>query len=322
MNERGALLARHRHRRHVHRLRLFDTPTGELIGLKVPVDPARFAAACATAFERLASEHGVDPARDRHRRARHHDRREHGDPADRRGLGLLVTDGFRDVLELQRLRLPNPFNFDGDPPAAADPARIAWPRCASGSAPTAASTRRSTKGAVREAARRLSGQGVEGLVVSLLHAYRNAGARAAGARGRRAGRPRRCPSAARHDVWPQTREYERTALAVLNAYVQPRCGAISRASSRRSPRAACRPRPTSRSRTAASCRWRRAAPADGGDAALRAGLGRDRRRLRRRPAPGCRNVITLDMGGTSADIAVVENGRPRSSTTSTSAASR
>src|SRR5262249_59843732 len=30
---------------------------------------------------------------------------------------------------------------------------------------------------------------------------------------------------------------------------------------------------------------------------------------------GFRDVLTLDVGGTSADIAVVENGRPRSSTT-------
>ena len=41
-------------------------------------------------------------------------------------LGLLVTEGFRDVLELQRLRLPNPFDLDGSRPLPLIPrARVA-----------------------------------------------------------------------------------------------------------------------------------------------------------------------------------------------------
>ena len=136
-------------------------------------------------------------------------------------LGLLVTEGFRDVLELQRLRLPNPFDLDGGSTRCRWSPGRAWPRCASASAPTAASTRRSTTAACATAARRLAAQGVEGLVVSLLHAYRNA-AHERQARALAETAAPGLPVSTSSDVWPQAREYERTALAVLDAYVQPK----------------------------------------------------------------------------------------------------
>src|SRR5262249_61152044 len=104
----------------------FDTRTGELIGLKVPSTPPDFAEAVRSGLRRLADEHGVDLT-------------EigivvHGTTIavntliQRTGarLGLLVTEGFRDVLELQRLRLPNPFDLDGARPLPLVPrARVA-----------------------------------------------------------------------------------------------------------------------------------------------------------------------------------------------------
>ena len=173
MQRRGAPLARDRHRRDVHRLRPVrhadrraDRPEG-------PVDPARVrrggsgrpgppraTSTASTSREIGTVVHGTTIAVNT--------------LIQRTGarLGLLVTEGFRDVLELQRLRLPNPFDLDGARPLPLIPrARVAEVRerlRADG-----ASTRRSTRAACGTRVRRLAGQGVEGLVVSLLHSYRN-----------------------------------------------------------------------------------------------------------------------------------------------------
>ena len=157
---------------------LFDTQTGEVIGLKVPSTPHEFAEAVRVGLERLADEHRVD--------LREIGTIVHGTTIavntliQRTGarLGLLVTEGFRDVLELQRLRLPNPFDLDGVRPLPLVPrARVAEVRerlRADGSLDTPLD-----EASVRDGAQRLVAQGVEGLVVSLLHSYRNADARAA-----------------------------------------------------------------------------------------------------------------------------------------------
>ena len=114
MNERGAVLARDRHRRDFHRFRPASIrERGQLIGLKVPSTPPAFADAVRAGLDQLASEHGVDLGQI--------GTVVHGTTIavntliQRTGarLGLLVTEGFRDVLELQRLRLPNPFDLDG-----------------------------------------------------------------------------------------------------------------------------------------------------------------------------------------------------------------
>jgi len=78
-------------------------------------------------------------------------------------------------------------------------------------------------GAVRRRVKRgqLPGQNVEGLVISLLHSYR----RPDHERQARAVAEKTAPGlpvTVSSDVWPQAREYERTALAVVDAYVQPK----------------------------------------------------------------------------------------------------
>src|SRR5215813_3650646 len=151
---------------------LFDTKTGELTGLKVPSTPHEFAAAVRTGLEQLADEHGVD--------LREIGTVVHGTTIavntliQRTGarLGLLVTEGFRDVLELQRLRLPNPFDLDGARPLPLVPrARVAEVRerlRADGRVDTPLD-----EDSVRDGIRRLREQDAEGLVVSLLHSYRD-----------------------------------------------------------------------------------------------------------------------------------------------------
>jgi N-methylhydantoinase A len=290
---------------------LFDTQTGDLLGLKVPSTPHEFAEAVRVGLQRLVEEHGVD--------LREIGAVVHGTTIavntliQRTGarLGLLVTDGFRDVLELQRLRLPNPFDLDGSRPLPLIPrARVAEVRerlRADGSVDTPLDD-----ASVGEATRRLAGHNVEGLVISLLHAYRNPAHERQARAGAEAATPG-LPVSISSEVWPQAREYERTALAVLDAYVQPKVrryleGFEQALAARGVPAAAhitksnggIMPVAAAKSQTVATLL---SGPASGviGAAyvASQAGLP---------------NVITLDVGGTSADMAVVEDGRPRSST--------
>jgi len=100
---------------------LLNEDTGQLTGFKSPTVPADPAAGVLEGLEALVAELGIAP----------------GDIAylvhgttiavntviERNGaaLGLLVTRGFGDVLELQRLRLDNPVNFTATRPAALIP---------------------------------------------------------------------------------------------------------------------------------------------------------------------------------------------------------
>jgi N-methylhydantoinase A len=289
----------------------FDTQTGELLGLKIPSTPPEFAEAVRVGLDRLADEHGLD--------LREIGAVVHGTTIavntliQRTGarLGLLVTDGFRDVLELQRLRLPNPFDLDGSRPLPLIPReRVAEVRerlRADGSVDTPLD-----EGSVGDAVRRLAGQEVEGLVISLLHAYRNAAHERRARTIAEAAAPG-LPVSISADVWPQAREYERTALAALDAYVQPQVrryleGFEQALGARGVPatphvtksNGGIMPVAAARVQTVATLL---SGPASGViGAAYVAGQA------------GLPNVITLDVGGTSADMAVVEDGRPRSST--------
>src|SRR5262245_30580651 len=105
---------------------LYDTASQSVLGLKVPSTPWDFAEGMRDGFDRLAAEHAID--------LRQVDVVVHGTTIavntliQRTGarLGLLVTEGFRDVLELARLRLPNPLDMRGGRPEPLIPrARVA-----------------------------------------------------------------------------------------------------------------------------------------------------------------------------------------------------
>src|SRR5262245_8229393 len=199
---------------------VFDVQSGQLIGLKVPSTPHDFAEAVRTGLDQLGDEHGVD--------LREIDAVVHGTTIavntliQRTGarLGLLVTDGFRDVLELQRLRLPNPFDLAGSRPVPLIPrARVAEVKerlRADGSVDTPLD-----EPGVVQTVRHLAGLDIEGLVISLIHAYRDPRHERRARAIAEAAAPG-LPVSTSSEVWPQSREYERTALAVLDAYVQPK----------------------------------------------------------------------------------------------------
>ena len=214
--------------------------------------------------------------------------------------GDLTTEGFRDVLELRRMRMPHLYDSSGRPPPlvrAAAALRGERARAADGEVLTRSTTRRAR--GRRPVARRR----VESVAVACC--TRSApGARAAARRDPARELPG-IPVSLSSEILREQQEYERTATTVVNAYVRPLMARylddLGRGLGRPSPLTIMQ--------------------SSGGvmsaDAAARAARVRDRvrprrrrrRRARARAGARPRNVIAFDMGGTTAKASLIENGR-------------
>ena len=232
----------------------------------------------------------------------------------RRGLrtALLVTDGFRDLLNIGRHRIPDVFNFFTDVPAPLVPRRHTYEiperMLSDGTVQRAVD-----EAAVRAVAARMRDEGVEAVAICFLHSYRN------GENERRARDILReaVPDlyvSVSSEIWPQMREYERALAAVMNAYVGQRMqryfGSLERGVAERGITARVLSTKSNGGTMPAGEAGERpvetllSGPAAGviGAAYVGATAGFDR-------------LVTFDMGGTSADVAVIE-GTPIYSTES------
>ena len=141
--------------------------------------------------------------------------------AQRRGLAtaLLTTAGFRDVLELRRLRVPHMYDLFWRKPAPLVERRLRFevPErvLADGTV-----TVPLDEAEVRSIAGRLAALGIDSVAVCFLHAYlypaheQRVGAILAG----------ELPGATislSSEILREQREYERSATTVVNAYVRP-----------------------------------------------------------------------------------------------------
>ena len=218
---------------------------------------------------------------------------------------LLTTAGFRDILELRRIRVPRLYEplFVKPPPLVPRALRLeARERLAAdGSVVTPLNTED-----VHVAAERMRAAGVQAVAVCFLHAFRNpAHERAAGALLEEL-----LPGAficLSVDVLPQVREYERTSTTVINAYVGPPVrdyldGMTEAFTARDS-----RPRisvmqSSGGTLSAQAVRERPAQIVECGPAAGVVGAALLARRL------GIDQAISFDMGGTTAKASIVEHG--------------
>ena len=223
-------------------------------------------------------------------------------------VALITTRGFRDLLEIGA---PDPAahvrpHADFPPPLVPRERRfeVAERMLADGSVHGRSMSASSTAAVASGA--RVRGRGLRGLLPVRLS---RPGARAGG-RGERCAR--RCPrsiSRCRREVQPEFREYERFSTTALNAYLQPVMvrylarleGALGDAAAR----GRGRHQPVERRADVARARRAscRSAPRSPGRRRARSARSRSRR------APGVPDVITLDMGGTSADVALIRGGR-------------
>ena len=222
-------------------------------------------------------------------------------------LCLFVTDGFRDVLELARLKIPDPYDlFSRRPPPLVPRDRVislGERMNADGRAEIVPQ-----EAAIAAALARAEAAGAEGIVVAFLHSYTNP------AHERlvkehltrlRPGLPVFCSA----DVWPIVREYERTITACIHGSVQPRVSHyIGRLEAALHARGVVPAPMITKSNggvmTAAAGKERSIEMLLSGTAAGVIGAGFVAQRS------GFDRVMSLDVGGTSADVALLRDGMP------------
>ena len=135
-------------------------------------------------------------------------------------LGLITTEGFRDVLEIQRSYRPDLYDLQWDKPKALVPRHLRL-TVNERVGPDGAIIEEVDVKQAGEVVRRLLDEGVEAICVCLLNAYANP------ANEQKVGEVVRevAPSIAlslSSEVDPLIREYERVSTTVLNAYSMPR----------------------------------------------------------------------------------------------------
>jgi len=218
---------------------------------------------------------------------------------------LVTTRGFRDVLEFRRVRVPrlyDPLYVKPEPLAPRDLRFEVTERLAAdGSVVTPLS-----EDDVRAAAAAIARAGVEAVAVCFLHSYANPVHEARAGEILREALPRVFVSLST-EVLPEIREYERTITTVINAYVGPPVATYIRnlqhalrANGLHGPLLVMQSTGgilAGDAVTRVPARIVECGPAAGVIGALH-----QARRC------GLSNVITLDMGGTTAKAAMIENG--------------
>lgn len=222
--------------------------------------------------------------------------------------GLLTTAGFRDVLELRRLRIPEMYtlNYRKPPPLVPRRLRREVPERMGADG---AALRPLDEDAVASECCFLKEEGIEAVAVVLIHAYANPEHEKAVAAIAREILGGDAFVTASHEILPVIREYERTSTTVINAYLGPVVSAYF-ASVRRhleeigvtAPLLVMKSDGGVMSATLAAQRPAyivESGPAAGvmGAARLGTASGTDA------------DVLTLDMGGTTAKASIVEEGQ-------------
>lgn len=131
--------------------------------------------------------------------------------------GLVTTEGFRDVLEIGRQNRPEIYDLEGEKPSPVVPRRLRF-GVGERVGPSGEVLRGLDEGGVREAARRLAEEGVESVGVCFIHSFENPGhEEEAGEVLEEEGLEVSLSSR----VFPEIREYERSAATALNAALVP-----------------------------------------------------------------------------------------------------
>lgn len=287
---------------------------GEIINYKEPSTPADPSVAVGRGLAGLMARHGLQPsdigliihgttiglnAILQHKGA---------------ALALLVSDGNRDILEIGRGRMQRPYAMFGDKErplvdrsdvftcsarAATDGSVLAFPDTAELDGLAAA----------------LQSRGVQSVAITLLNAYANP-ALEQRLKDELAARLPQLPFTTSTGMWPEMREYERCLVATLNAYIQP---LMTQYYTRLQGRLAELDVRSGIFITASN----------GGTLSLRTAVERPIDTVLSGPASGVvaasqlaaelgiARVVTVDIGGTSSDMAVCSDTRPEVTTYTT-----
>jgi N-methylhydantoinase A len=233
---------------------------------------------------------------------------------ERKGVktGLITTKGFRDVLEIGRANRPDIYNMSYVKPPPFVPRFLRLE----------VEERLNYKGAeltplnhadVETAARRLLAEGIQAIAVCFLHSYANPGHEIECGEIIRQVAPG-IPVTLSHQITQEWREYERTNTAVLNSYVHPIA------------RAYLDTLEASLQQLGTRREVLHVMQSNGGSATFEAGKAAPINLVESGPVAGVigatyigkligePNVISLDIGGTTAKTSLVENGMPKITT--------
>ena len=221
--------------------------------------------------------------------------------------GLITTRGFRDVLEIGRIRMPDMFDLTWDKPKPLVPRRhrleVVERIAADGSIVIPLD-----EASVLAAAEQLTGEGIEAVAICLINSYRNP-AHEQRIEAILRTRFQHLLVTASYAVLPERKEYERTSTTVVNAYLLSAMRAYLRnlESGLRTIGidAPIRVITSNGGMLAASTACDKpvfvvaSGPAGGVIGAARLGAAR--------AEP---DLIVFDMGGTTAKAVIIEDGRP------------
>jgi N-methylhydantoinase A len=275
---------------------------------KLPSTPEDFSAGVSDGVHGVLSACGVDPTSVRDV--------VHGSTVatnailERTGAhtGLLTTAGFIDVLELRRLRMPRLYDVTWEKPAPLVP-RYLRREVSERVDITGDVVTPLDLAAVRSSVAELVAEGVVSIAVCLLHSYRNPSHERAIGAMLATDFPELWVSLS-HRVLPVIREYERTSTTVLNAYVQPIVASYLTALQEQLDDAGISGRllimqSNGGIMSGAAASERPVYIVESGPAA---GVIASTTLARRQKID---EVITFDMGGTTAKASIVEKGRPQ-----------
>ena len=291
-------------------LLLINESTGETSRAKVPTTPANQAEAVLEGIARVCVSAGIEPSA--------LSELMHGTTAATNAVlegkgarvGLVTTEGYRQILQVARSYVPG--GLAGwiiwpkpEPLAALDDTVEVRERIGA----RGEIVRELDDASAREALKYLKRRGVQAITVSLMNAYANP------AHEQRVGEIAReeapeIPLSLSSTILPEMREYERTITTVANSYVRPTVARYL--SSLRS-----------ELKTRGVGALLKLLRSDGGLMSFEAAEEAPVSMLLSGPAGGVAgalwvakqagfdNVLTLDMGGTSTDVCLIERGEPR-----------
>lgn len=220
-------------------------------------------------------------------------------------LALITNAGFEDVIELARLRMPDMYSLFCHRPEPLVPRDMIFGIPARMRA-DGHETQAPDLGAIQEAVAAAQEAGAQGIIVALLHSWRD-GAQEAAVKAQIEQLAPDLFVFTSSDVWPVIREYERTSTAILNGYVHPRVSGYltaleARLASKNVPARAMLTKSNGGLMTAGAGRRDCVSMLLSGTASGVIGAAWLARQA------GESRILTLDIGGTSADFALIIDG--------------
>ncbi len=223
-------------------------------------------------------------------------------------VALVTSVGFRDLLELARQTRPTVYDMHSDhpEPLVTRDLRIEVPqrRLADGTEHVPLD-----ESAVAHAAKKLAQEKVDCVVVCFLHSYAFPDDENRAAEILRVFLPKSTTVLTSSSVYPEFREYERFSTAVLNAALITVVGSYLDRMSHSTAKLGISSeiKISQSSGGLMSVRMAKEFPIRASLSGPAAGV---QGALHRALTAGIANIITLDVGGTSADVALLENGVP------------